>query len=174
MAYPPGLGPYDFWREPSAEIEVGDVFIEVPQLSMGSDFVAVRDEQGEIYLATERVELALLLKMLPGTWWFVPVLTRASFEDASRFQDVVERSNWGVWPGSCVLAPYEELYQPAGESSEPEPYPPLREFSVVFTLRPTIHRPEAFDDAHAMRVASLSQWAYRRVVRAFLEGFVGL
>jgi hypothetical protein len=174
MAYPPGLAPFDFWREPPDAIEVGDVFIQIPQLSVRSDVIAAADENGEIYLATERVELALLLKMLRGTWWFVPVLTQASFANPAQFQDVVERSNWGIWPGSCVLPPYENLYREAREASESDPYPPLSNFSIVFTLRPTIYRPEAFDDAHDMRIASLTPWAYRRVARAFLEGFVDL
>jgi hypothetical protein len=161
VGYPRESESFDFWREPAAEIEVGDVFVQVPQLSLGPDAVAVHDEEGAIYLATERVELALLIKMLRASWWFVPVLTAASFGDQNIYQDVVEETNWGKHPGTFVAPPLQS-----------EAYPPLNAMSVIFTLRPTIHRPDAFEDAQSMRVASLTPWAYKRVVRVLVDGFV--
>jgi hypothetical protein len=38
-------------------------------------------------------------------------------------------------------------------------------------MRSTLHRPEAFADAHDLRVASLKQDAFEGVCQSFIDGF---
>jgi hypothetical protein len=152
----PQFDPSEFWQEPSESVDTGDVFLDVPLLSLRDQ--AAKDEADQIYLPTRRANPALLLKALPATWWFVPILTRQTFADKGLFDDHLEQCTWGNRPGWFVL--------PALDA-----YPPLSGFSLVFTMRPTIHHPDAFEDAETMRVASLTSAAYEGVCNAFIEGF---
>jgi hypothetical protein len=150
--------PADFWEEPGRGIGVGDVFVDVPLLALEGE--ALADEKGDIYLATSRWEHALLLGTFPASWWFVPILTRDSFRDRDLFTSIIEKASHARLPGWFALPPLDH-----------HAYPPLAESSVIYTLRPTIHRPEAFSDARGWRVASLTRPTYAAVCDTFMHGF---
>lgn len=148
----------DFWREPSPAIEAGDVFADMPLLTHKEDDEAMLHRR-RLYLPTRRAPFALLLKTLPLTWWFVPILTEESIGHAGLFNDLVGECNRRERPGWFLLPPLES-------------YPPLSNFSIALTLCPTLHRPDFFEDPQAWRpVASLSSAAYENACAVFLEGF---
>jgi hypothetical protein len=153
----PELDPEDYWREPSGAIEAGDLFAEVPLLTLSRDDLIITHED-QMFLPTRVAPLALLLKIHYASWWFVPVVTREAFRDADLYNDLVEQCNRGERPGWCLLPPLDG-------------YPPLRDFALAVTLQPTLHRAVTFEDSHAWRVASLTPTAHETVCAAFLEGF---
>jgi hypothetical protein len=144
------------WQEPGAEISAGDVFVDVPLLNHKR--LAGNDSEGNIYLPTLRGDLSLLLKTAPGGWWFVPLMTREHFLSDEVFDDHFELCALGRKPGWFPLPPFEG-------------YEDLRDVSVIFTMRPTLHRPEAFADTHDLRIASLTPDTYDGVCQSFLDGF---
>jgi hypothetical protein len=148
------LDPSDYWEEPGDSIYEGDVFLDVPLLSLHE--MAAKDEADQIFLPTAQVNPALLIKQFKATWWFVPVLTREAF-GKEVFDDHLEQCLWGNRPGWFVLPPLEDFAS-------------LNQFSLVLTIRPTIHHPDAFEDAENMRVASLTSTAYEDVCSALIEG----
>jgi hypothetical protein len=145
-----------YWREPSDEIEPGDLFASVPLLTLNINDQAIAHED-QIFLPTRVAPFALLLKIVHTSWWFVPVLTQDVFEDGL-FNDILEQCNWGQRSGWFALPPLDG-------------YPPLNGISIVLTLQPTLHRADAFEDAEGWRVASLTPGAYDQVCKAFHEGF---
>jgi hypothetical protein len=147
------------WQKPSAEIQAGDVFVDVPLLD--SKEMARRDPddpEKRIYLPTRRGELSVLLKVFPAGWWFVPVLTREHFGDDALFENHYELCELGRRPGWFPLPPWEG-------------YEDLRDGSLIMTLRPTLHRPEAFADTDDLRIASLTPEAYDGACQSFIDGF---
>lgn len=148
-----------FWREPSEEIEAGDVFASLPLLTLKLEDQALAHES-QIFLPTRVAPFALLLKVTAVSWWFVPVLTQDAFDD-DFFDNILEQVNWGERPGWFALPPLDG-------------YPPLSGVSLVLTLQPTMHRPAAFEDAEEWRVASLTAGAYAQVCKAFHDGFAAV
>jgi hypothetical protein len=148
-----------YWREPGPIVEVGDLFEDVPLLSPSLAEITAEDENDRtrVYLPTV-IDHALLFRRFPVGWWFLPVLTRDRFDEEEIFERLVEESAEGGAQGWFLSLPL-----PSGQTDASE------EPSLICLPRPTLHRPEFFENFPHRRLASLTNDARELLNHYILE-----
>jgi hypothetical protein len=144
----------DWWTSPKAgePIRVGDVFYDVPLVSLGRRQAVLVEE--EIYLPTTR-EMGLVVAALPGSYWVVPILTEANFSDVKIFSDLVERARSEQLSG-WLLVP--SIFG-------------INETSVAALVALSVIPRWSWDEGHTDAIAAMTR-SGREVLREALARFV--
>jgi len=144
------LDPEECWEDPDAGIRVGDLFADLPLLSRELKPITAEDENGHTraYLPTVS-DLAVLFRIFPDSWWFLPVVTRQQFANPETFDRLLQHVLDGRIHTWFPLPPSER--DAAGL-----PHPAL-----VYVVRPTMHKPDLIEELELERLARLSEQALR-------------
>jgi len=148
------LDPDDYWQSPGEDIQVGDVFVDVPLLSPAPAVIHKTGRRKQRLCLPTGLELGLLFRQFRETWWFLPVTTPDSFLDLETFDRTYEQSLSGIASGWFPLPPLDS------ES------PKLSMPALVCAFRPTLLTP-GHPEAPTDRVASLSSTAFEQLSRQF-------